>query len=300
MNENGYYIPPEDPVPKDEKSESVFTTPEAPVSAPAPEYDRRSVITRACSSGMFLAICILTLIYTLICGLPNLTINFTQNDWSFNSQANIPLIPLLITIGLWVVHSSAKKDELSASGMKLISGSLKAVKIVNWITAIIMIVCAVLTVLGGIAMQAEELNIGSFISYDEVDIEELNELLAQFEGTIPNQIIDAIYDIFTDPDVLSILIIGIGVVFGVVGLGMMFVNIFFYGCLYKFARSLREWGEGEGLGIKAVRGAANWLIVSAVFSCIGAMSFSVRSGLMAAICIVVSVFIKKHFYDHAA
>jgi len=319
MNENGYYIPPEDEEPKAteakepeaEASEEakateervappapVFETP-IPTAAPAPQYDRVSVITRACSSGLFLAICILTLIYTVICGLPSISFNMIDGVSSFNSQVNIPLLPLLVTIGLWIVYNAACKGEFAASGTKLVSGSLKAIRIVTWIVAILLLVCSVLMILGGVGLNMAGINSESLISYSEEDLEELREILDELRLYFPDSVVDGIENIFTDDLLMSIFVIVMGAVFGIIGIVMILINIFFYGYLYKFARSLREWGEGEGESICAVRGAANWLIVMAVFSCIGAMSFSVTSGLLAAIYIVTSVIIKRYFYDYA-
>lgn len=314
MNENGYYIPPEDEEPKvTEPKEPEAPAVEEPKAADAepialasetqtpplpqsPGATRRSVITRAYSSGTFLAICILTLVYTVICALPSISFNMIDGVSSFNSQINLPLMPLLVTIGLWVVYNAAGKGELAASGMKLVSGSLKAIRIVSWIVAILLLVCSVILILGGVAVNMAELDMEGIITYDE---DELYELLDELSPYFSDDVIDKIADIFTDGRLMSIFVIVMGAVFGIAGIVIILLNIFFYGYLYKFARSLREWGEGEADGIRAVRGAANWLIVMAVFSCMGAMSFSLTSGLLAAIYIVTSVLIKRYFYDYA-
>ena len=245
-----------------------------------------------------MALCILSLIYTVISAFPVMSYSFIEGSASFVSEINIPIIPLLITIGLWVIYTSAGKGEFTASGMKLVSGSLKAMRILTWIGLVAFFVSgALFTVAGVMTVYMGNLP-ENIVVFDPSDIGEITYSLKEVLPYELIELLERFLEKLNDPDFLGTVFVVLGIVFLVASI-VSVIYVIFFSYLYKFARSLREWGEGEGFGIRAVRGAANWLMVMGVFSCIGALSMSPTAALSAAIFIVSSVFIKRSFAPYA-
>ncbi len=287
MNEQENKIPTENQVQTSapETQSAAPAAPVAPVAQPevAPVIEQRPVnpITKAVKNQKFLTICVL---YTIAVGLPILT--------SLSSSFNLDIIGLLFTIGLWMLYANAKNtpetDSLAFSAPNLLSGTVKASRIITLVCSIIFMVCGVLF---GICVPI----LNSAPDFKEAFVAEFQA--AQF--TIAGNA----FRFADNADLAIAILIGLAVGFIVLGILMLVLNYcFFYRYLHRLTYSVCE-NIKNGSAIDYVPALRKWMLVLGIFEAIAATSAGSVVGVGAAGCsaaamIVASVWLKESFENN--
>lgn len=210
-------------------------------------------LKRTFASGMFLAMCILTTVSVL---LSTMSLNVLTGRLTVNPLANI--LGLLIVIGMWITYASAQDlstDGIKSTGFSMVSGTIKAIRIIMWVViGLIMASGVMLIVTGAVAGDT------------------LGELILEYaQGEVSAETYDMLYQMLSGGMAMLILVAcGIGVI--LVAVITLILNLTFYRCLHRLARSLADNAKGISEGYECATGASNWLIVMAVFMGITAIS----------------------------
>ncbi len=143
--------------------------------------------------------------------------------------SGMSIIPLLMSIFMWVTYSNAKKGKLSDSYLRYTSGCIFAQRIINWVgIGLFLLFAAAFGVFGVIALS------------------------------------EASYGYSSDATALGITLIICAAMYAVCAVLMIIENIWFYGNAHKFAKSLYtdlQYGYESNHKVGAIRG---WLIFFAV------------------------------------
>lgn len=234
-------------------------------------------IEKALSSPLFLAIAILeTVAFAMGCAI---------NDFN--------IISLLLCIGVWIVYGVSKSGKLSEkqSGIKMISGTVKASYIITWVCIGFIVVGAVILMAAGPRAMSladryiaeEEDSIAEFFD-DAVKTEEFDAFASVFDEFFDNgqislsglsgemiaETIREIVRVISDNAYVIFAVIGILMLFGAVIATL--VNIFFTGNLHKLTKSAClsvANGSGE---IKKIGTVKIWFLVLGILSAISALS----------------------------
>lgn len=217
-----------------------------------------SVLRKALSSTKFLVMCILVTVAAVLSCVPTTMVD----EMGFSANANFDLFAILSTIAMWITYANAKNADtvMSAGGLKFNAGIAQAVFILNWVAAGIIFVCGiVLCAIGPMlsALFTDEAMMEDFYLQITPVFEEygFGDLLAMFTG-----------------DVISMLMIGIGVAFILMGIVMILLNVFYYGKVKKFANNLHIAYITNRVTDLRFTTISNWFMVMGIFSIVGSLS----------------------------
>lgn len=241
-------------------------------------------LQRIFSSPLFLTLCIM--ISVLVCV-----------ELAFS---NVNVLTILLTIGMWISYSKARDGEKLGTGAVMVSGTLKAMKIILWVSTGILFFSGIVTVLlsDWFVSDAEDI-IDAYLpeimfSLESVGITDLEieseifELLESFEAMGISSF-----------EVISIVVTVAGIIIAAVALVMVLINVFYFRKLHLCAKSICEYEKGNTEELLCVKAVGNWLMVFGVLSAVGAVlslgeSVLITEALTAAIYILASVFVKKN------
>ncbi len=183
-----------------------------------------AVLRKALCNGKFVAMCILVTASAVLSCAPVASISGINPS----VVANIDIFAVLSTIAMWITYVNAKNTDqtMSASGLKFNMGIAKAVLILRWIAAIFVFFYGIIFCAGTYMLKnilADEALARSFF-------DEITALLESWgmEGL-------SIY--FNDSQLLFWSLIA-AIVMVVAGIGMILMNIFYYGKVKGFASNI--------------------------------------------------------------
>ena len=254
--------------------------------------DPANRLKEAFGSPLFLALAILVSIVT------GIGIFFSSFD----------IFYILTTIGVWLVYASAKSNgPLSSTGLAMISGTAKAIKIVSLVLAILLIVLAV--VFAGICSVSIPSIIEEDITVPELKyavyeaLEESGVSVSINDSTI-EEVFDALEEAVDSAEIplsafFVIFIVVIELFILICGVVMLVLSLTFYRTLHKFHKSVCENARYIS-EIQKAKSLKVWLMVLGILSAIGSLStvgeLTMISSLAgAAVYIVGSVFVGKYF-----
>ena len=245
----------------------------------------------AFSSPLFLTLCILV---STVAGVSLIS-------------GSINVIYVLITIGAWMTYASALKGELNRSGLAMISGTTKAVKIIFIVVGAILIVCSIMiaafsgSVIQEILKDGEiksfadlfKSDAGNYLKINGVKASALHEVAAELDAALKESGVPF-------GALLEAFLFGISIGLFIGGALMMVMAFTFYRTLHKFHKSVclnAKYGTSE---IKSAKAARVWLLVLGILSAIGALSTPISVALLpqlanVGVYIVGYVFISRHF-----
>lgn len=193
-----------------------------------------------------------------------------------NKEINV--FGILFTIAFWLLYATAKssENEFKQTGLKLFSGTVKAVYIVLWVAVGILGVACILVLVGSSFLSSMLYNYSGF---------------GEFGG---------LYGMLAYASVGLIAFICVFLIAFVI-----VMNIFFVKKIHKFAKSLCVSAKQGQFALEKVKAARQWLFVLGILSGIGALlsiietSFVafVAGGALAACYICASIWMKKYFED---
>lgn len=195
---------------------------------------------------------------------------------------NLNVINVLASVFLWLVFAQVQKNNVDATQLKNVSGTVYASYIINNVACVIIGICG--TVCGVV--------------------------LAMFGGEVAEELL--IYTEFNDENMIDIISES-AVLFGVIivvasiitATVMWMINFFGTRSIHKFAKSLYKSVESDKLSLVKCRAAHNWLMVFGIFSVISAVSSLtdfyiigvVQSVGMAAAEIIAAMLINRYLSD---
>lgn len=246
-----------------------------------PRLDLRA----AFGSGMFLAICIIMTILTAASSF-----SITISESGFSTNFGIDVISLLITIGLWITYSSAKSAEspLKKSGLTIVSGSIKAIRILIWVSTSMILVSGVIIAVA--ALLVPDTFYDEFVETVRMEFnpEEFREAMAALLGQdfIDTYLRDVDYAV-----VIPIVLVALGIILCFAMVIALIFNVTFYKRLHQFAKSMCRCAEDPDALPEHANTVAIWLLVLGILS--------IFSGLTGVIMILGYVFIKKYIVEPA-
>lgn len=211
-------------------------------------------------------------------------------------NGNLSLLGVLFTIFLWMAWSKARGDQLDIDSMRRISGTIFAKHVINWVlfgatvlSGILITACA-----GTIARSTDKIK----EMIDSIDMDfELNMIKDAFVTTFEG--------IELVPEVITAILVGIGILLIIVAIVIALVNIFGTGKLHKFAKTLYISADKDENSLVSLNGARVWLLIYGIYMGISAinnltliaeMPFAfISSACSAAVYIVAYMLVKKHF-----
>lgn len=235
-------------------------------------------ITKALNSPLFMTV---SLLFTVSFGIEAFLSFFLSGSLSLD------IITLLIIIGLWMTYSAAKDTPLTesvpVSGMNLISGTVKAVRI-------ICLVLSVLCMIAGIAFLVMIFIVNTFPEISEAYMGEVQAalyiLIKQSFGMF-----DSVSKVTAFSFFMAVLSIGMSALFYVLGYRIFLKKA------HRFVYSLCEHLK-TGTSVENGNALFVWLmvlgIISAVFALLSGTSVLI-DGTRAAALIVASCWIKTYF-----
>ncbi len=230
-------------------------------AAPATPFNEK--ITKMLSGNLFLTVCILISASTLL------------------SIVSIPVIKILFTIFLWLVYVSAKKGSADGEKMRLISGTVFANYVVNWVVAGALVLLAFIVIVFSSMLTGSGLmdHLGSYLSGSGLSIPGGLGTILSFSGVF------------------------IGIILIIVAAVVAVVNYIGIRSIHSFAKSLYTSVQSGEVKIEKYNAAKNWLMALGILSGVGALgsivafwSFLAR-GSAAAAYIIASILIKKTFEE---
>lgn len=263
QNFNNGYRPPED----DRPPVDIF---------PSRGLDFKS----AFGSGMFLAMCVLQTV-TVALGAFSIRI-FNGGGFSFNYNINI--IGLLVMIGMWMIYAGARDmstDVMKPGGFTIVSGCIKAMRIILWVAIGILFVCGLILAAFGAALDPAIVSEALDTIYSTVEVSpEVMERIAEL----------------VNGGFAALVIIMIGVMLILAAVVMLIMNLTYYKSCHRLARSMAEYVKGGCDELDCVRGVSTWLMVLGILCALSSLS-NIASGCTAAMYIIGSVFLKKYFAE---
>ena len=198
----------------------------------------------AFSQPLFRTICILMTIATVISAF---SISVNSESGSFKMGSSLNIFSLLLTIGAWIIYGKAKKDDSPLSGMKLVSGVIKAKYIIAYI-------------LYGLFLSFIPLFI---IMFAFVGLPRYIALPEQFENWMDSL-----------PFKLStVAVLLIGAFIAVVCIAGIVINAVFYRRVHKFTKSACLVESGNAEKVECADVARGWYMVFGVI-------YGVAAGLL--------------------
>ena len=242
------------------------------------KYDLKKIF----SGPLFLTLCIMISVLTCI-------------EFALLS---VNVLMVLLTIGMWISYSKARDGEKLGTGAVMVSGTLKAMKILLWVSTGIFFFAGIVTVLlSDLFVSNVETLVDAYLPEIKSSLESIG--IADFE--IESEIFELLesFDVMglSSFDAISIVITVAGIIFATVALIMVLMNVFYFRKLHLFAKSICEYEKGNTDEIIYANAVSNWLMVFGVLSAVNAfLSFDmfITGGLTAVLYILSSVFIKKN------
>lgn len=222
--------------------------------------------------GLFMTVCILTTVGTAL--------NLISGSFS--------VLNILFSIFLWLVYSSAHSNNpLYAQHMRLISGTIFARYVINWVIfGLLIFCCIILTIvlaIGGLSYLPEN----------------------AFSGTLYNNgVTEEVFDILETVFQLGIssVILILIIVMLLAALAIALFNVFGIGSIHTFAKSLYLYESGATKRILNPKAAKSWILVFGILNAVSALSsISNKSllaygiGCIAAAYIVAFALLNKYF-----
>ena len=251
-----------------------------------PEVLRPRLDLRAAfSSGLFLAICIISTISTVFGSF-----TITLSEGHFSTSYGVNLLSLLITIGLWITYSSAKSAEgpLKKSGLVMVSGTIKAMRILFWVSAGLILLSGVLFAIGAV--------LAPDTFYDDV-VEEIRvafnteDFKSAMTDLLGQEFIDTYLSDVDYSALMPILLVALGIFVCFAMVLALIFNLTFYKRLHQFAKSMCVCAENPDAMPEYANVVATWLLVLGIFC--------IFSGLTGVLMIMGYVFIKRHIIQPA-
>lgn len=254
------------------------------------ETRQTNLVREAFSSPLFLALSIIVSVATLI--------NF------FN------VFYILLTIGMWIAFASAKSKDvkMKGNGIKLLSGTSKALWIVFLVIAIIIIVFSIisLTVFTFVGNDlADEIDSG-VIQIDSITGTVSDYYEEYFDEKLPNEVYEVLQEyesLLSGSDIsigtlvcMALILVSISGLF--FGAFYLVLSLTFFRFLHKFARSVFLYNENNGGTIEKSKAVKGWLIVMGIFTAIGSFALVFSNPLYLAepaMLIVAYVWVGKYF-----
>ena len=196
---------------------------------------------------LFLAICILMTIATAISAF-NISVDSESGSIHIGSSFNI--LYLLLMIGVWIIYGKAKKDASPISGMKLVSGVIKAKYILAYI-------------LYGFILSFVPLFIVMF-AFVGLRYIALPEQFENWMDSLPFKLSTA-----------ALLLIGALV--AIVCIVGIVINAVFYRRVHKFTKSACLVESGSAEHVECADIARGWYLVFGVISCVATGILGIRS-----------------------
>ncbi len=198
--------------------------------------DRNAKLKSALSGGVFLTMCLLQTVYTVL---------------------NFGLLQLLFAIFGWIIYAKAKNGETPADMMRSVSGTVYASKIIFNVCAVIILVCAAVVYLCSSVVPTQTLA----EIYDAFE----NEFI---EAGVNAEIISAL-GIFANIGLKDMMI---GLAALMLAAGVLFiVYTVMYGRIHRFSKSLYWNAMNENSPLVGEKEAYAWLIVGAVLNGLSAV-----------------------------
>lgn len=272
---NNSYRPPED----DRPPVDVFEDNYGGYGSSGNGSRGRSDLRAALSSGLFLAICILSTV-ALILG----TFGF---DAEYGvTTGSIDIFGILSTVGLWITYASAcdRKGEINPAGATIVSGCIKAQRILIWVIIGLLGVMGILCIVVGALTQAIPGLADSFGDYADIYLdgmasEYMEEIIAMAEELISNGFV-------------MLLFVGIGIVVLIAAIVLLIFNLTYYKSCHRLAYSVAEAIKGHSTDLVGTRAVSIWLMVFGILYALSA-AIDISSALTAAKLIVCSVFVRQ-------
>ena len=214
--------------------------------------------------NMFLAICVLVSVWTLL---------------SFD------VISILLTIFLWLTFAKSRKNIVDTKHLRQISGTIYASYVINNVASIIIIVCGAIYIgLMGYAMSV------SLVEFEQSLRAAMDTALNQFpfKDYLPSYSMVTVF-----------LGIGIGMLLG--GITTLLINVLGFRKIHRFVKSVYMGIDANSYELAYLSAAKNWLIYFAVVKCIGTvfalaggLTALITGGVQAATIIIAVILIKKY------
>ena len=162
----------------------------------------------------------------------------------------IPLFQVLIAIGLWITYAAAKASDtrMSPTGLKMISGTLKAVKIILWVAVGL---CAV----SAVVILASASSIPAISAYDLFN--------SPYFSVVPEEYAYLIYNLLSVVTVSAMFTV-LGLIVLAIAVVLALFNVFFYRNAHKLAKSVSVSCETGLLRLAKHSTVKAWMIVFAV------------------------------------
>lgn len=249
-----------------------------------PEVLRPRLDLRAAfSSGLFLAICILTTILTVV---GSFTITLSEGE--FSTSYGVDVLTLLITIGLWITYSSAKSAQgpLKKSGLTMVSGTIKAIRILTWVGTSIILVCALLFAVA--AILAPDTFYDEFVEAVRVEFN-TEEFKSAMTALLGQEFIDTYLRDVDYSALMPIVLVALGIIVCFAMVIALIFNVTFYKRLHQFAKSMCYCAENPDALPEYANTVAIWLLVLGILT--------IFSGISGVLMILGYIFIKKYIIE---
>ncbi len=246
---------------------------------PRPRLDLRA----AFGSGLFLALCILM---TVLAAFGSVSINVSQGEFQTSYSFNI--IAVLVAVGMWITFASAKGTDvaLKKSGLVMVSGSIKALRIIIWVVAIITLVCGLIITVFAFAAPEDFFQAMTEEIKLTFDSPEFKQAMADALG---HDFVDVYFGDINLEALLPIMLVAMGIFVCLVMVVLMIFNVTYYKKLHQFAKSLCACTEDPDALPVAANTVSIWLLVLGILN--------ILSGLTGIVMIIGYVFLKKYFVD---
>lgn len=217
---------------------------------------------------LFLTLCILI---TCGCGLTLMGDEFS-------------VIGVLLTIFFWLTYASARKNVVSQTHLRSVSGTLFALYVINFM------------VFGGIALMGVLvtllLSLGNAYSWMGV--------LEEYEGYVPLQ--DTVLDEITGSTMITLISVVILVIFIAIAVIGILLNILGFRKIHRFAQSVYLNVFSDNPLLYKPGSVSTWMIVFGIFLGVSALDnieenfiLFLGNGAYSAAFFVGSAWIRKHF-----
>ena len=238
-------------------------------------------VTKALKSPLFMTV---ALLFTISFGF-NTLINLI--NYFFTGSLSLDIISLLVLIGLWMTYSAAKNtpvtDSVHFSGMNLVSGTVKATRMICLILSILCMVASV-----AFLIMIPIVNVHPQIA--EGYMGEVQAILYMFLGQS--------FSMFDSTSMVTAFSVFMAIFFLVIGVLLLVVGYFlFLKKAHRFVYSLCENLKNDS-EVENGKALSVWLMVLGILGAIATVfagTFNVAQGVLAAALIVASCWIKTYF-----
>ena len=225
-----------------------------------------SILRGFLTSSKFLAMCIIVTIATILACVPTMVTDATTGEVTTSSSFDI--FGILSTCAMWITYAKAKSSDpvMSLNGLRFTAGITKAVYIINWISVGLLFLLGIIFValVPFITTLFEDpAAIEDFISTLQVELGSLGL------GSIGDSID---LDVANLASIVNIIVIVLAVVLFISAIVVLFLNIFYYGKVSKFAYNLHVSYITNKVTDLRFATISNWFMVLGVLGIIGSIS----------------------------